>query len=69
MEVAGLGALPMDTNEEEAVPWSSALLGGPHCPVPCGSSRAAAESVPFSGAFSRHTREAWGQEKCFTRVA
>lgn len=34
MEVPGLGVLPMDTDGDEAVPQSPALLGDPHCPSP-----------------------------------
>lgn len=55
MEVPGLGALPMDTNGDEAAPHGSALLGDPHCPVPCGNSRRAAESAPFWNVLQTHT--------------
>lgn len=65
MEVPGLGALPVDTNGDEAVPWGSALLGNPHCPVSCGNSRAAAESALFWSVLQTHTGSLGGGKRFF----
>lgn len=60
MEVPGLGALPMGTDGDEAVPRGSAQS--------LVETQEEQQTQLHSGMFSRHTQGAQGQEKGFSRA-